>query len=175
MSEPMVTGRREQRDGWDCIVLERTFRAPIDDVWAAATHPERMVRWIGTWEGDPASGEVQFRMTAEGEDVEAQAWTVHVCEPPHRLLVQSRGPYDGAEVDWRIELTLSEADGVTTLQFVQGLPEPRMAEDVAPGWEYYLDRLVVAHRGGDAATVVWDDYYPWMSEPYGRMFGTTKQ
>ena len=26
-----------------------TFRAPIEDVWAAVTEPERLARWIGTW------------------------------------------------------------------------------------------------------------------------------
>ena len=36
------------------VVFERTFRAPIDDVWAAVTEPERLERWIGTWTGDPA-------------------------------------------------------------------------------------------------------------------------
>ena len=100
MSRPTVTGRRETREGW-----------------------------IGTWEGDPTSGSVQFRMTAEG-DVEARPWVVRTCEPPHRLVVASRAPYDGDDV------------------------------------------VVVAHGGGEAATVVWDDYYPWMSEPYATMFGT---
>lgn len=31
--------------------LSRTFRASIDDVWAAVTEPERTARWIGPWEG----------------------------------------------------------------------------------------------------------------------------
>jgi uncharacterized protein YndB with AHSA1/START domain len=176
MSQPKVTGRREQRAGRECIVLERTFRASADDVWAALTQPGRMVRWIGTWAGDPASGSVQFRMTAEGEDVQAQEFRIRTCEPPRRLVVESDAPYDGDEpVSWLIELTLSEHAGATTLEFVQGLPEPRMAENVAPGWEYYLDRLVVAHGGGDVSMVVWDDYYPWMSEPYATMFGTADQ
>ncbi|OAP25892.1 MULTISPECIES: SRPBCC domain-containing protein [Amycolatopsis] len=29
------------------LVLPRTFRAPIDDVWAAITEPERTARWFG--------------------------------------------------------------------------------------------------------------------------------
>lgn len=172
MSGPTVTGRREARDGWDCLVLERTFRAPMDAVWAAVTEPERMVRWIGTWAGDPSSGSVQFRMTAEGDDVEAEEFRILACEPPRRLLVESRTPFDTEEpVDWRIELLLSEADGVTTLQFVQGLPEARMAKDVGPGWEYYLDRLVVAEGGGDVSTVDWDAYYPAQCDAYVAMFG----
>ena len=70
------------------VVIERTFRAPVRDVWAAVTEPERLVRrWIGTWSGDPASGAVEFRMTAEGEDVAARAVTVHECDPPRRLVL----------------------------------------------------------------------------------------
>jgi len=64
-----ATGRRDDRDGTAYVVFERTFAAPIEDVWAAVTDPERLVRWIGTWSGDPSSGEIAFWMTAEGEDV----------------------------------------------------------------------------------------------------------
>ena len=63
--EPVVaTGRREGRGNHSLLVLERTFRAPVVDVWAAITEPERLERWIGTWTGDPASGSVLVRMTA---------------------------------------------------------------------------------------------------------------
>jgi len=170
-SSPTATGRREERGGTAYLVLERTFRAPIADVWAAVTEPERLVRWIGTWDGDPASGSVQFRMTAEAEDASPETFHIRECEPPTRLVVDSTMPYDSeTPVDWRIELDLREADGVTTLVFAQGLPEPRMAENVGPGWEYYLDRLLVTHGGGDARTVDWDAYYPALSEPYTRLF-----
>ncbi len=171
MTGPAVTGRREERDGQAYLVLERTFRAPVEDVWAAVTEPERLVRWIGTWDGDPTEGSVQFRMTAEGEDIDAQTFTIRECVPPTRLVVDSQAPYDSdVAVDWRIELTLREDDGVTTLEFAQGLPEARMAENVGPGWEYYLDRLVVAHGDGDVGTVVWDEYYPGQASAYAGMF-----
>ncbi len=45
------TGRREIRDGVSYVVLERTFDAPVDAVWAAITEPVRLERWIGTWQG----------------------------------------------------------------------------------------------------------------------------
>ena len=67
---PQPTGRQEERHGETFLVFERTFRAPIQDVWAAVTESDRMARWIGVWTGDPASGAVTFRMTAEGEDVD---------------------------------------------------------------------------------------------------------
>ena len=98
MSTP--TGRTiEQRDGQHVLVQTREFRAPIEDVWAAVTEPERLARWIGSWEGDPASGSVQFRMLFEGEDHDGETMTIRVCEPPHRLHVTSEV---GEEV-WLLE------------------------------------------------------------------------
>ena len=79
---PHPTGRREERDGTSWVVLTRTFRATAADVWAAATDPERMQRWIGTWSGDPESGVVMFRMTAEGEDAPEERVSIDVCDPP---------------------------------------------------------------------------------------------
>lgn len=75
------TGRHEIRDGRDVMILTRTFRAPIGDVWAAVTEPDRLARWIGTWSGDPASGSVRFRMTAEGADAPAQTTRSGAASP----------------------------------------------------------------------------------------------
>ena len=56
-------------------VLDQTreFRAPIEDVWAAVTEPDRLARWIGSWAGDPESGRVQFLMLFEGA-TSARTW-----------------------------------------------------------------------------------------------------
>ena len=163
-----MTGHREERDGRTLLVIERRLRAPVDDVWAACTEPSRMERWIGTWSGDPASGSVSFRMTAEGDDVPAEEMDVLACEPPHRFAVRSREPQpfsedgSGDTALWEMELELTEADGVTSLRFVQvlapGATGIEMAANVGPGWEYYLDRLVAAVTGTDVAAVGWADY-----------------
>ena len=154
---PTPVGRREDREGRPTLVIERTFRAPVEDVWAAVTEPDRLARWIGTWSGDPASGAVQFRMTAEGEDAEAETTTVHECDPPRRLVLSwtAAGPSGGL---WEVALDLAEHDGVTTVTFTQRVPDTATGRDVGPGWEYYLDRLVAAHAGGDVAAVAWTDY-----------------
>jgi uncharacterized protein YndB with AHSA1/START domain len=159
---PTPTGRIETRDGVQRLVLERSFRAPIDDVWAAVTEPERLSRWIGTWTGDPATRRVEFRMTFEegtgSEDVE-----IRECDPPRRLAVTTHS--DGQS--WHLELDLSEQAGVTTLVFTQPGVDPAEAENVGPGWEYYLDRLVAAETGGDPADADFErDYYPAMQEHY---------
>ncbi|WP_392542039.1 SRPBCC family protein [Oryzobacter telluris] len=161
-------GRREDRDGTAHVVIERTFRAPVEDVWAAVTEPERLVRWIGTWSGDPTSGTVDFRMTAEGEDIEAAPVTVHECDPPHRLVVSWPAMSSGGAA-WHVELDLAEADGTTTLSFAQRIPDLATGRDVGPGWEYYLDRLVAAETGGAVETVVWP-HYEGMSSHYAALF-----
>ncbi len=161
-------GRREERAGRPSVVLERSFRAPIEDVWAAVTEPERLARWIGTWTGDPASGSVQFLMTAEGDDVAAESATILDCDPPRRLELQWASEAPGGWT-WHVEIGLVEHDGSTTLTFAQHVPDRATGRDVGPGWEYYLDRLVAAESGGDASTVRWADYET-MSGHYEELF-----
>jgi uncharacterized protein YndB with AHSA1/START domain len=166
---PAATGRRDERGGAGYVVYTRRFRAPIDDVWAAVTEPARLERWIGTWTGDPASGEVSFRMTAEGDDVPAEPYHIDVCEPPRRLVTRSWSA-DDPDTIWRLELDLAETDGVTTLTFAQAMHDPKFAESVGPGWDYYLDRLVTAETGGDVSAISFDDYYPRFADRYRAQF-----
>lgn len=143
---PTATGRD--------LVLERTFRAPIDDVWASITEPERTARWFGPWTGRGAPGEtVELTMSFE-EGADPSKVLIKACEPPRRLVVET---YDAAGT-WLLEAELSEADGVTTLVFTHHLPDDADPGSVGPGWEYYLDLLVAARDGGPA--LEWDDYYP---------------
>ena len=168
MSTTTPLGRRETRDGAQHVVFTRTFAAPLADVWAACTEPARMQRWIGTWTGDPASGEVAFRMTAEGEDVPEEVYLVEACEPPRRFVVRSRDAAafsedgSGPRVAWQHTLELDEADGVTTLTFTQVVPDGPVGGDlvasVGPGWDYYLDRLVTVLGGADLAAVPFEPY-----------------
>lgn len=162
------TGRRETRNDRQSLVLERTFPAPIASAWAAVTESDRLERWIGTWTGDPSSGSVEFRMTAEGEDVDAETFVIHACEPPRLLAVTASGGDEGDDFDLLLELT--EEAGTTTLVFSQAMSDPAQAADVAPGWEYYLDRLVAAESGADVAAVDFDDYHPAQSNHYRALF-----
>ena len=166
--KPTATARRDERDGTTYVVFRREFRAPISDVWAAVTEPERLERWIGTWSGDPTSGSIEFRMTAEAEDAPAETHRIVACDPPRRLVTESSGA--GDETVWRLELDLAEDDGVTVLTFAQRVEEGIPVDSVGPGWDYYLDRLVAAHAGRDVAEVVWDDYYPSLADHYRAEF-----
>jgi uncharacterized protein YndB with AHSA1/START domain len=179
MSTSTSLGRRESRGGAEVIVFTRTFAAPLADVWAACTEPERMQRWIGTWTGDPTSGQIAFRMTAEGEDVPEEVYLVEVCEPPRRFVLRSRdaAPFSsdgsGPRVAWQHTLELTEADGVTTLTFTQVVPDGAVGADmvgsVGPGWDYYLDRLVTAVGGADPDRITFEPYLE-RSEHYRGLF-----
>ena len=151
---PTPTGRLFGTD----LVLTRTFRAPIDDVWASLTEPGRTARWFGPWKGDGRpGGAIQVQMIQE----EGDPWmdmTVEDCDAPRRLAVSSPG-----EHGWRMTLELTESAGVTELRFTHHLTDPAPAGDYGPGWEFYLDALVASRDGTPAP--VFTDYYP-AQKPY---------
>ena len=138
----------------------RAYDDPICDVWSALTDPDRTARWFGRWTGDPASGSVQVSMVAEA-DASQQTVAILDCEPPSRLLVETDSP-DGV---WRLEVTLSDKGGRTTLRFVQRLAEPYDASSIGPGWHFYLDRLAAVLQGRDVPED-FGDYYPALQDEY---------
>jgi uncharacterized protein YndB with AHSA1/START domain len=152
--KPLPTARLMPTTDGNDLILTRTFRAPIDDVWASVTEPERTARWFGPWEGDAAPGRtIRAQMTYE----EGAPWCelqIDACEPPRRLAVSMS---DEAG-DWHMELRLSESAGTTELQLVQHLTTTKGIGETGPGWEYYLDMLVAARNGTEAPS--FDDYYP---------------
>jgi uncharacterized protein YndB with AHSA1/START domain len=135
-------------------VLTRTFRAPIDDVWASVTESERTARWFGSWTGEPGPGRTIHVTMGFEEGAEAQAMTIAACEAPRHLALRSESEYG----IWHLELHLAEAAGVTELRFTQHLDDKLNVGDVGPGWEYYLDNLVASREG--RPPVDFKDYYP---------------
>ncbi|MBE9925882.1 SRPBCC family protein [Cellulosimicrobium cellulans] len=164
---PAPGGTVERGPAGDELVVTRTFHAAADDVWASLTEPDRLARWIGYWEGDPATGHVEFFMTAESDDPDPEEYRITRCEPPHRFA----GVTSSGDQTWHLSFELSEQDGVTTLTFRQLLGPGDDARNVGPGWEYYLDRLVAVREGRDAATVPWEPYLAGLADHYGRAAG----
>ncbi|ANW22330.1 SRPBCC family protein [Streptomyces clavuligerus] len=154
---PTPTGRLTPTpDGHD-LILTRTFRAPIDDVWASVTEPGRTARWFGPWEGDAAVGRTIRVRPAFEENAPWSDARIEACEPPHRLALSL---LDGAG-DWHIELrlsVLSALGGATELRLIHHLTDPKGVGEVGPGWEYYLDMLRASR--GEAGEPRFEDYYP---------------
>jgi uncharacterized protein YndB with AHSA1/START domain len=157
---PKPTGRLTLLGGRTDLELERHFKASIEDVWQSITDPDSMSRWIGTFSGETGPGKtVQFRMLFEQGDAVSNV-LIEACEPPHRLVVSAKDDHGS----WHLELRLKSAGNTTTLTFVQHLDDPKLAGDVGPGWEYYLDMLVAARTGAPRPS--FDDYYPSQREYY---------
>lgn len=151
---PTPAGRLLHTDAGRDLVLTRTFRAPIEDVWASITESERTARWFGSWTGEPGVGKtIRVRMTHE-EGTDESEMTIDACAPPRHLAVSAVDEYG----TWRLEATLAEDGDTTVLTFVQHLDDSTTLGDTGPGWEYYLDMLVATHTGGP--TPDFDDYYP---------------
>jgi uncharacterized protein YndB with AHSA1/START domain len=151
---PRPTGRLLPTPEGRDLVLTRSFRAPIDDVWASVTESERTARWIGSWTGEAGPGKtIRFRMLHEEGEPEADM-LIERCEPPCHLAVETVDEY-GA---WRLELRLVEHDGVTELTLVHHLDAGANPAEVGPGWEYYLDMLVASRDGAPLPS--FDGYAP---------------
>ncbi len=158
---PKPTGRVERTATGRDLVLTRTFRAPIEDVWASVTESERTARWFGPWEGQAGVGRtIRYVMAFEQQPEEGPVWsemTIEACDAPRYLALSSTGEYG-----MYLELKLSEKNGVTELRFSHRLGDTTDVGAYGPGWEYYLDNLVASREGGTMPD--FKDYYPSQSE-----------
>ncbi|MGB3258053.1 MAG: SRPBCC family protein [Ornithinimicrobium sp.] len=130
------TGRVHTTRLGRALIIERTYRAPIEDVWASFTEPERVARWYGVIDGVPSPGStITISMTAESGAPTEQLRVIE-CDPPRKFLIETAGAGD----PWRLQVELAEADGHTTMTFTQRLADGLDAADLGPGWEFYADR-----------------------------------
>ncbi|MGD9714170.1 MAG: SRPBCC family protein [Thermomicrobiales bacterium] len=156
-------GKLFRTNGARTLEISRTFRAPIEEVWAALTESERTGRWIGTWTGDAGPGKtIDFIMTSEGV-TEPSPVTITECEPPRLLALDMASP-GGV---WRIRVALTEKDSSTTAVFHHHLGDEDDIADIGPGWEYYFDRLIASMNDADMPN--WDDYYPAQKDFYASL------
>ncbi|MFC7531876.1 SRPBCC family protein [Actinoplanes sp. GCM10030250] len=142
------------------LVLTRSFRAEIEDVWASVTEPERTARWFGAWEGEAAPGRTIKVQMAYEESAPWMDMRIEACEPPRRLELFS----SDENGEWRIELLLTHDGGRTELSLIHHLLSDEGVGEFGPGWEYYLDMLVAARDGTPRPT--FDDYYPSMKADF---------
>jgi uncharacterized protein YndB with AHSA1/START domain len=157
------TGKLVRTDSGHDLILTRTLRAPIEDVWASVTESPRTARWFGPWEGTGGPGNtVKLQMVHE----EGQPWMdIHIeaCSAPTHLAVSTTDDSG----TWRMEAQLEESDGVTELRLIQHVERTDVVGSSGPGWEYYLDMLIASRE--DKPLPSFDDYYPSQEEYYTKL------
>ena len=133
------------------IVLERDYEHPREDVWACWTEPDRLARWLGAIDRQPAVGEtVRMGMAPDGEatqDVQLQE-----CTPQDSLTVRWGGFGEGES---QVRATFSDAPGSpgTRVRLEHSGLRARGAWSYGAGWGevMHLAALAVADPGFDAA------------------------
>lgn len=153
---PAPFGRRDELDGDDALVFDLDLDQPRDAVWHAVATSEGLAPWIGEFDGDPASGRVEFRMTAEGDDAPPEPTTINRCTPLEGYDVRTAAS-DG-QPGWGFVVALADrAGGGTRLTFAQRVDDVAGIDLMGAGWEYYLLRLRQHLDGGDLAEIEFGD------------------
>ena len=168
MEQRVATGRAERRAGIATLVIDRVVAAPVEAVWRALTTPEGLEPWIGTYSGDPATGTVAFRMTAEDPDAAPTPCRIRSCDTGRELDAEIEGP-EGMG-NWRLRVVLAGDDASTRVEFSQPLEDAESASSIGPGWEYYLDRLAAQVEGRQGESFDWESYYPAQAAHYRTAF-----
>lgn len=143
------------------LAFQRALPFDLERVWDAVATSPGLSAWIGEFTGDPASGTVEFAMTAESPDAQPHPVEIVRCSPGHAWEVISAPQLGGIH----LAVELHAADGGTALTFSQLKIGADQVESMGPGWEYYLDRLALSLSGGDTSTIGWDPY-PAQLGPY---------
>ena len=154
-------------DGRQRLEFRRSWPDPVEDVWSALTEPDRLARWIGTYDGERVPGGTgTFTMTHEQEPVGEPVRIVE-CDRPRRLVVEWVG-----QDDWILAVDLWSEDDRTVLRFRQVFAAGVDVADFAAGWHWYLDKLD-AEVGGRPGPGDWDAFAADVAAPvYGMSTGS---
>jgi uncharacterized protein YndB with AHSA1/START domain len=85
------------------VLLQRTFPASVEQLWAACTENDALSRWLGRIEGDPQSGAFTLVLAGGAAGDVRTRITVLRCEPPNRLDLQWSFEEADSVVSARIE------------------------------------------------------------------------
>ena len=143
------------------IRFERRLDHPIEEVWAAITEPDEMIKWWGEGEVDLVEGGkfvVKWLNTDEAGNRAVMTGTITSLEPPHLLETASE---EHGDLRWELR-----PDGdATKLNFSSKLELPEEFRTMnAAGWHWHLDALATVLAGGEvelaAVEIVIDSPHP---------------
>lgn len=152
LSHWLTRNHREigRRDGARSMILRRAYDAPVEDVWAACTEPDRLSRWLLKVNGDlRPGGTFALDGNAHGE--------ILCCERPRLLTVTWKY---GDFPDSRVELRLSAVSAESTTLVLEHylLPDDGVV-GVGTGWELPLSIALPLYLRGDLPEAPVDDWY----------------
>jgi uncharacterized protein YndB with AHSA1/START domain len=135
----------------DVVRIERTFEAPVEDVFDAWTSPEVMRRWYHAapdWETPVAEVDLRVGGTwrvlmraPDGSEHELSGEYTEV-ERPHRLAMTCNFNDDPSNSEQLVELTFSESQGSTTVVLVNSrIPNEERWTSQDRGWGSCLVNL----------------------------------
>jgi uncharacterized protein YndB with AHSA1/START domain len=134
------------------IRIERTFRAPVEAVFAAWTSPEMLRRWYGPgadWDVPLAEldlrvgGRLSVAMRSPAGDVVGGAGEYREIDPPRRLVFTWTWDRDAGQAPQLVEVEFTDnRDGTTTVVLTNGgLRDEQDGESHREGWEDSFDNL----------------------------------
>ncbi len=129
---------------------EVEIAAPPAAVFAFLTHPEKIMRWMGTEATVEPHLDGLYLVNVTGEDTAEGRFTEVI--PVHRLAYTFgwKGRDKVPPGSSLIEIDLIERAGGTLLRLTHsGLPDAEACAAHEQGWTHYLARLAVAAAGGD--------------------------
>jgi uncharacterized protein YndB with AHSA1/START domain len=156
-----VLGTLHSVDGEGVVRMEDRLDAGIDDVWAALTDPDRLVRWYGEVEGELSQGgEFRVRIALAGP----RTGRVEACDPPQHLLLTmcDPDPQPGQPAQTVIEARLTREGARTRLVW----EERGMPVDLLPaygaGIQIHVEHLADYIGGGEPRKVEarWNELFP---------------
>ncbi len=114
----------------------------LDEVWAALTHPDKIVDWLAPGEIDlKPGGAVKLNFVDSGIVIDS---TVSAIEPWKVLEYSWSGP---GEPERPIRFELEPVGAAVGLTLSLSVPETEDAGRSAAGWAAHLDMLVAALAG----------------------------
>jgi uncharacterized protein YndB with AHSA1/START domain len=131
------------------IIVEQTFRAPIEPVWRAITDPEQMRKWFfePIAEFRPESGFATRFVVRSGDIEYPHLWRVTQAIAPTRLVYE--WSYEGFPGESFVAWDLAETSDGTRLRLthtgIDSFPQDNPAftrKSCEAGWNWFLcDRL----------------------------------
>lgn len=157
---PHLLGRLRAAGGKGTVRIEDRFDTGIEDLWSALVSPERLGRWLGSFDGDFRPGG-NFRARFFASEWEGTG-SIEICDPPRRLLVRmtEAGAADADAHDMEVTLTASGLQTVLVIE-ERGVPSDQLAAYGA-GLQVHVEDLAAffAGVGRCDALARWSELFP---------------